>query len=214
MAKNASQYINQSSGKTNYYTQAFIVDAARATMGGIDLDPASSAIANTVVKAAEYYTEYGLTRRWYGRLWLNHPFSRGQNAWWINRLIDCYLHGDVDQACCITFASTSESWFTPLQDYPQCYLSPRTNYWLPDGTVTTDVPKGSVVTYLGRNVNAFIANFHKKLGRVQLPVNMYDGVAAQGWVATLDQVIGSNRRLIETMQRCYEERATDALPGL
>lgn len=211
---NTVNLIHSNSGKTDYYTPAYIVEAARATMGGIDLDPASSPIANTVVKATNYYTEYGLTQVWFGRVWLNHPFSRAENSHWISKLIDSYLHGDIDQACCITFASTSEAWFTPLQDYPQCDLSPRTNYWLPDGSITKDVPKGSVVTYLGANVNAFIANFHNKLGKVQLPVTMYDGVAVQGWAARLGEVVNSNRRLIETMRQLSAERETDGLPTL
>lgn len=128
---------------------------------GIDLDPASSAIANQRVKAARFFTEAddGLNQEWHGRVWMNHPFSKTHNAAWIAKLIGEFKAGRVTAACAICFASTSERWFRPLLDYPQCFLTPRTNYLLPDGTVYRGVTKGSVVTYLGSDVAAFAREF-------------------------------------------------------
>ena len=48
---NKAQLINQDSGKVEYYTPSWIVEAARLVMGSIDLDPASNAKANETVKA-------------------------------------------------------------------------------------------------------------------------------------------------------------------
>jgi ParB family chromosome partitioning protein len=39
------------------YTDLWVIEAARATMGGIDLDPASCALANARVKATTYFDE-------------------------------------------------------------------------------------------------------------------------------------------------------------
>ena len=72
------QHINQTSGDVEYYTPGKIVEAARLTMGGIDLDPASSAAANARVRAVRFFTEAdnGLSKKWKGRVWMNHPFQR------------------------------------------------------------------------------------------------------------------------------------------
>lgn len=162
------QLVNQTSGKTDFWTPQPIIEAARKTMGAIDLDPASSAAANERVKAAEYFAEGALEKWWHGRIWLNHPFSRKENSQWINRLMLEFKEDRTTQACCITFASTSEKWFKPLLYYPQCFLVPRTDYLLPDGTKMRGVTKGSVVTYLGANIDRFAHEF-KSLGVVKLP---------------------------------------------
>lgn len=165
----AHQLINQDSGLYEYYSPQEIVEAARQTMGFITLDPASSAIANGRVKASAYMDEIddGLSKDWYGSVWMNHPYSRIGNKLWIEKLVSEYEKGNVKEACCITFAATSEKWFQPLLKRPQCYLSPRTNYYLPDGTKKRGVTKGSVVTYFGENVDKFYEAF-KHLGEVKI----------------------------------------------
>ncbi len=91
------------------------------------------------------------------------------NEDWLRKLLNEFAKGNVRRACCITFASTSEGWFRPLLDFPQCYLSPRTNYMLPDGEVYHGVTKGSVVTYLGGDVELFRRGFEGAgLGRVKI----------------------------------------------
>lgn len=154
---NNAQLINQTSGVYEYYSPLELVSNARLVMGSIDLDPASSATANERIKAADYYTEEmnGLTLPWKGNIWLNHPFSRKANPLWVNKLITEWGNGNITSACCITFAATSERWFQPLLQHPQCFLTPRTNYYLPDGTKKRGVTKGSVITYLGPRPDDF-----------------------------------------------------------
>lgn len=203
------QNINADSGDDEYYTSTIIIEAARATMGSIDLDPASSDKANRTVKADNYWTKDGdalsfHTWRYFnmdredfdmrraGNVWMNHPFGKGEKACkkkcikkicrerghhidqdipgnneWINKLLTEYKKGNIKQACCITFASTSESWFKRLMQYPQCYLQPRTNYLTPDGKIKQGVTKGSCVTYLGSHVDRFYRNF-KHIGTVMV----------------------------------------------
>lgn len=163
------QHINGDSGSDEYYTPQPIIDAARRVMGGIDLDPASSPEANKRVRAARFFTQAddGLAQPWTGRVWMNHPFGRETNRPWIAKIArEC--QGGVSEAICITFAATSEQWFAPLLNRPQCYLAPRTNYYLKDGTLKKGVTKGSVVTYFGPNVGKFAREF-SALGIVKIP---------------------------------------------
>lgn len=156
---NNSQLINQDSGNTEIYTPPFIIEAVRQTFGGfIDLDVASSEKANEAIKANRFYDKHSDALRvaWNAEnIWMNHPFSRQYNSVWIERFVRAYIGARTQQACCITFASTSEAWFRPLLNYPQCYLWPRTNYLKPDGSIYRGVTKGSVVTYLGTDIKAF-----------------------------------------------------------
>lgn len=190
------QLINQTSGKVEYYTPPAIIEAARATMGGIDLDPASSARANEIVQAARYFTveDDGLNQPWAGRVWMNHPFGKGEKACrpnckkktcrdrghciteyvpgnndWIQKLLYDFKYGAVEEAICITFASMSEAWLRPLLWYPMCFPYRRINYLNPDGTVVKGVPKGSVITYLGPNFKRFQEVFYleRRIGVVK-----------------------------------------------
>ncbi|ENM3832850.1 hypothetical protein LH205_003236 [Vibrio cholerae] len=80
---NNANLINQSSGDTEYYTPLEWVEPARQVMGSIELDPASSHIANQTVKAERFFTidDDGLSRPWTAQtLWMNHPFHRGEKA--------------------------------------------------------------------------------------------------------------------------------------
>ena len=162
---------HQDSGNTEFYTPLVIVDAARVALGGhIDLDPASCEIANREVRARYVLTreEDGLLTPWSGRVWLNHPFERGKNGRWINKLVNEYLFGDVTAACCITWANIAEGWFRPLLGFPQCFPNGRIHYMLPDGTVKKGAPKGSIITYLGPDPEQFARAF-REIGTCKIP---------------------------------------------
>ena len=165
----AHQLINLTSGDVEYYTPPAIIECARLVLGTIDLDPASSEAANERVMAIRIFTEAddGLSQEWIGKVWMNHPFGKKENSKWIAKLEEEFESGRVTEACCIAFACTSEKWFQPLLQRPQCFLCPRTNYYLPDGNLKCGVTKGSVVTYFGKNVERFAEAF-ASLGVVKI----------------------------------------------
>lgn len=154
------QLINQDSGKTEYGTPTDIIERARNTMGDIDLDPASSEFFNKNVKALSFYSKKrnGLLQNWHGNVWMNHPYGKN-NKLWINKLINEYENGGVEQAFCITWASVGSSWFNGLLNYPQCFLYKRVNFIGLDGKPKTSPTKGSVITYLGPTPNLFKLTF-------------------------------------------------------
>lgn len=77
--------IGVDSKKTELYTPPDIIKRVTAVMGSIDLDPASCKEANKIVKAKKFFTqkEDGLTKPWYGNVWLNPPY--------IYKKTDCYI---------------------------------------------------------------------------------------------------------------------------
>ncbi|MDK2679253.1 DNA N-6-adenine-methyltransferase [Vibrio vulnificus] len=195
---NNANRINQDSGNFEYYTPKEIVDAARQCMGGIELDPASSLKANSIVQAERIFTKEddGMAQIWVAeKLWMNHPFSRGEKACptnrarctkkscqkrgyhidhdipsnmdWINKLLEHYHQGEIKEAICITFANTSEAWFRKLLPFPQCMPNKRIQYYLPDGTLADNVTKGSAITYLGPNLDNFAYAF-RGIGTIKI----------------------------------------------
>lgn len=69
----------QLSAKSNeHYGPPEYIERVRRVMGGIDLDPASSAAANLIVRATTFYAlpQDGRTLPWFGRVYLNPPGGR------------------------------------------------------------------------------------------------------------------------------------------
>ena len=61
-------HVSYNTGENEWYTPAAYIEAARAVMESIDVDPASSHVANQIVKATTYYTaeDDGRLRHWQG----------------------------------------------------------------------------------------------------------------------------------------------------
>ena len=167
---NNAQICNQDSGVVEWYTPNYIIEAARATMCGIDLDPASCAAANDTVKATRYFTkdDDGLTRQWFGNVWMNHPYGREPNKRWPSKLVNEYKQGHVKQSCFICNASTSEIWFQPLFAYPICFIDGRMKFIPGSGQNESSASKGSAVVYLGGFTERF-AHYFAKLGSIMIP---------------------------------------------
>lgn len=152
---------------TEWYTPARLVEAARLAMGGIDLDPASTAEANEVVGAERFYDEAddGLTHPWSGRVWLSPPHARGAIRPFVDKLTDEYRSGAISQACVLTNNSTDSRWWQRLAASASalCLVRRRVRFW--NTTKPSLAPlQGQTVLYLGRDVQAFRAAFDPAIG--------------------------------------------------
>jgi ParB family chromosome partitioning protein len=145
-----------------WYTPGEYITAAWATLGTIDLDPASCEEANQTVGAARIYTiaDDGLTKPWHGRVWLNPPYGRLAPDF-IERLVTEYMNGNVEEAIVLVNAhSTDTKWFQPLWDYTLCFTDHRIDFGA--GTERrSGSTHGSVFVYLGQNLETFKNNFAK-----------------------------------------------------
>jgi len=85
------------------YSPGWLVEMARVVLGAIDLDPASSALADQTVKAATFYTKRqdGLKHEWRGRVWLNFPWSYGF-APWASKFAEEWATGRMTAGCILS----------------------------------------------------------------------------------------------------------------
>jgi phage N-6-adenine-methyltransferase len=140
-----------------WYTPAEYLEAARAVMGDIDLDPASCAAAQEVVQAMRFFTKEddGLVQEWQGRIWLNPPYSAVLAPRFIDKLCAEYDADHLDEAVVLVNNATETAWFhCLLARFPACFLRKRVPFWRP-GHNGGGARQGQVVFYLGPKVSAF-----------------------------------------------------------
>jgi hypothetical protein len=149
-------------GDVKWYSPAEYSEAARATMGGIDLDPASTAVANTVVLAETDHThrDDGLEQAWHGRVWLNPPCAHGVVPLFAAKLISEVAAGTVEQACTLVNNATETAWFRSLADAATaiCFPTSRVRFWHPHRDSIGPL-QGQAVLYFGLGGDAFRAEF-------------------------------------------------------
>lgn len=154
-----------------WYTRPPYIQAAREVMGGIELDPASCAMANEIVKAERYYDkeQNGLLQAWCAKsLWLNPPYAKidGYQSGirrWIEKALDSYRSGQVEQAILLVTTEVNAQWFLPLWNYPICFADHRVKFIAPHRNKRGVYSHmfGACFVYLGANEDVFIEVFSR-----------------------------------------------------
>lgn len=159
----STPHVSHNSGNNEWYTPAEYIEAARRVMGGIDLDPASSAIANEVVNAGNFYTaeDNGLQYPWFGCVWMNPPYSSDLVSEFADKMAWEYQQGNVTEAIVLINNATETRWFRTLIDVASAVVFPssRVKFWKPDGDLGAPL-QGQSIIYLGKSPSVFLSEFN------------------------------------------------------
>jgi len=152
-------HVSHNSGNNEWYTPPEYIRAARQVMGSIDLDPASSEIANRSVGAATFYTveDDGLQHDWQGRVWMNPPYASHLIGQFADKLAGHVQRGDVSEACVLVNNATETGWFNTLLDVASCacFIRGRVKFIDQWGNPSGAPLQGQVVLYIGPGAGAF-----------------------------------------------------------
>jgi len=152
----------KSSEKQDWMTPIYYVEAARKVMGSIDLDPATSEVANKHIRAEQFFTEEddGLSQPWAGTVWLNPPYG-GAQAQFSAKLRAEYEDSRVSEGILlVNAAATDTEWFQPLWDYLLCFTDHRISFVSGNGQQKGNT-SGSVFVYFGQNQQRFAEIFNE-----------------------------------------------------
>jgi ParB family chromosome partitioning protein len=154
----------QGTGENEWYTPQEYVDAARKVMGAIDLDPASSELAQQTIKAGSFYSmdDDGLRHEWSGRVWLNPPYSQPAIHEFMQKAVDEFKAGNMTECIALTHNYTDTKWFHLAAEHAAaiCFTRGRIAFVSPDGKKAAPT-QGQAFFYFGGRIDAFAAEFSR-----------------------------------------------------
>lgn len=155
-------------GENEWYTPEQHLALARQVLGTIDLDPASSEVANTSVKASAIFTEAdnGLEKEWSGNVWLNPPYAQPAISHFADKMVSEWESGRVPAALVLTHNYTDTAWFQKLARAAtaMCFTRGRVRFVSPAGDLASPT-QGQAFFYFGNDADGF-ANAFESIGFV------------------------------------------------
>jgi hypothetical protein len=158
MAERNDGIVTRWTGDPEWYTPAKYIEAARVVLGGIDLDPASNALAQETVKAARWYSEEvdGLIQEWEGRVFLNPPFSYPTVANFTERLCLGVESGKITAAILLVNNCTDTNWWHRAARLASaiCFTAGRISFYKASGSQTQPTNGQNCFTLAAPNGNS------------------------------------------------------------
>ena len=155
-------HVTFNSGNNEWYTPEKYVEMAREVLGHIDLDPASSKIANETVKADRYFTEEenGLNQVWYGKVWMNPPYGTDLIGQFTEKFADEYIAGNITEGIVLVNNATETAWFADMIQSASAVVFPRgrIRYYSPQKESSAPL-QGQAFIYFGENTDRFLEVF-------------------------------------------------------
>ncbi|HCC51469.1 MAG TPA: adenine methyltransferase [Porphyromonadaceae bacterium] len=137
-----------------WYTPPEIIKS----LGKFDLDPCTSDIAWKFNRSAKkYYTiqEDGLSKEWFGRVWLNPPYSQPSVGLFMEKMA---IHNN---GIALLYNRTDNKMFQeiilPVSDSIM-FLSGRIHFFRPDGTKGSQPGAGSILIAFGQHNTIALEN--------------------------------------------------------
>ena len=128
------------------------------SLGEFDLDPASSPEAFRLNRSAKNIfteNENGLIQSWYGRVWLNPPYSNPLQQEFLRKM------AEHSRGIALVFSKIETQWFHDIVfEYATAvkFLYNRIQFFKPDGTKGTQPRNGSMLVAYGMEDAKILSN--------------------------------------------------------
>lgn len=160
--KNA--HVAYNTGENEWYTPPEYIKSAVFVMGRIDLDPASSEIANKTVGASMFFTkeDNGLDKFWAGKVWMNPPYATELIKLFAAKYVKHVQNGDISEGIVLVNNATETDWFNLIISVSDAVVFPngRIKFLDPKGKPGSPL-QGQAVIYHGDKVDIFLQEFGK-----------------------------------------------------
>lgn len=152
----------QGTGKNEWYTPEQYIEAARELLGEIDVDPASSKLAQKTVKAGRFFTieDNGLEKEWNGKVWLNPPYSQPAINDFMRKTVAEFEAGRMSEGVVLTHNYTDTKWFHIAANAASaiCFTRGRIGFLSPEGKKAAPT-QGQAFFYFGSRREDFADSF-------------------------------------------------------
>ena len=169
MTNQRVRQVQANSGHTEWVTPYYILSAVRKALNGIALDPASSTLAQSQVRAKRYFTieDDALSKSWKAdSVFLNPPYTRGSMVAFVDKIETEWRLSHFMKAIVLTNNATETKWAQKLARLSSaiCLLNGRVAFSRPDGEGGLYKPKsgslqGQMVWFIGNRSGSFLQAF-------------------------------------------------------